>query len=501
MPFYPTSQADKALLKGEPEAVIARVFQRLYYDHTEPDKVVCLAQAHYGGLLVPKGLVPTLAVQEGLGIEGIDFPYHDVSGLDVEGIFAGFAARDPAFSYRDYQGKALRKLMQFQRGICAIPTGGGKTEVMIACALAVAGQAIYVTDKVDLLIQMRTRMLRRGIKAAEIGVARVTPAWWTKRIVLVSSQALTSLRKRHQERFRTLLGGAAMLCFDETHHMTGATWRAIADAAPTARMYGFTGTPFINSENPLEHVEDALLLSVLERVAFRVSTAYLRRQGYLAHPYVHYLHYPASGREGKSSHWPTIQQQCFVRHPHRNKVAVGILSELHRLGIKTLAFVSLLEHGRALLKLLYQAGIPAVMSSGDGTLTQVDEITGMLRTASGSTELVERLLAQGLNIVIGSTIYDEGVDIPALKAGVLLAGGKHPRRLMQRIGRNIRPVPGKANLCLIFDFQDKYHRVTERHYRQRQDAVIAEGYSLVGALPTMFTLARLLTSTENNDDG
>jgi superfamily II DNA or RNA helicase len=69
--------------------------------------------------------------------------------------------------------------------------------------------------------------------------------------------------------------------------------------------------------------------------------------------------------------------------------------------------------------------------------------------------------------VIASSIYDEGVDIPKLRELFLACGGKSAIKIIQRVGRLLRPHPDK-NYAIIHDFVDNdgkwlMRQSTERH--------------------------------------
>ena len=77
-----------------------------------------------------------------------------------------------------------------------------------------------------------------------------------------------------------------------------------------------------------------------------------------------------------------------------------------------------------------------------------------------------------VKILIGSTIADEGLDIPNLDVLILLNGGKSSTRAFQRIGRVLRlyknPETGEEKeRAIVFDFQD-YTPMLRRHSRRRE---------------------------------
>jgi superfamily II DNA or RNA helicase len=91
----------------------------------------------------------------------------------------------------------------------------------------------------------------------------------------------------------------------------------------------------------------------------------------------------------------------------------------------------------------------------------------------GENDQVERKkalndLATGkIDVLIGTTILDVGVDVPAVGLIVLAGGGKAEVALRQRIGRGLRAKKTGPNIALIVDFNDPFNNYTKQHAAQR----------------------------------
>jgi superfamily II DNA or RNA helicase len=57
-----------------------------------------------------------------------------------------------------------------------------------------------------------------------------------------------------------------------------------------------------------------------------------------------------------------------------------------------------------------------------------------------------------IRVLAATSLADEGLDVAALDAVVLAAPSSNPGRVQQRIGRALRPSPGKT--ARILDFVD-----------------------------------------------
>lgn len=73
-----------------------------------------------------------------------------------------------------------------------------------------------------------------------------------------------------------------------------------------------------------------------------------------------------------------------------------------------------------------------------------------------------------IDIIIASTILDEGFDAPLTEFLILAGGGKAEHRQVQRIGRGMRVADGKERLT-VFDFLDT-GKYLGKHSTQRAKA-------------------------------
>jgi superfamily II DNA or RNA helicase len=69
------------------------------------------------------------------------------------------------------------------------------------------------------------------------------------------------------------------------------------------------------------------------------------------------------------------------------------------------------------------------------------------------TKLIKQMKNGDLNIIIGTSLADEGLDIPILDTLILAGGGKSSVKALQRVGRILRLHQDKNN-PIVIDFND-----------------------------------------------
>lgn len=96
----------------------------------------------------------------------------------------------------------------------------------------------------------------------------------------------------------------------------------------------------------------------------------------------------------------------------------------------------------------------------------------------GENNAVERLQKlrelkeRKIDVLIGSTILDVGVDVPYVGMIALSNGGKVEVALRQRIGRGIRAKKQGHNICFVVDFDDQYNNHLINHAAQRRAIIV-----------------------------
>lgn len=140
--------------------------------------------------------------------------------------------------------------------------------------------------------------------------------------------------------------------------------------------------------------------------------------------------------------------EWIVHNEKRNNFIVEKVKELVDEGRLTLLLINRIEHGYVLMEELKKVGL--------------DEID--IRFVYGETKdrirqkAISEFRKGAFKVLIGSTIFDAGVNIPAI-AGVVIAGaGNSEITLIQKIGRGSRNVDFEEVLGYLPDFMKNQNR-------------------------------------------
>jgi len=417
----------------------------------------------------------------GLAIEnikknfGIDIPVVDMrkftpvdpgTAKDIEGCLA-------EKTLRDYQVSAVQTIFAKTRGIIQSPTGSGKT-VIAAGAVKIANTAgkkvLFLTHQKELLYQTHKSFVSSGIDS---GICGDSTKDLNHQTVIATVQTLFyGLEKKDKRTLRitrpanpeiiALLKSIDFLVIDEAHRGDAMSFQAICDECSNAYYrIGLTATPLMKGL-----FEDLALIGQTGEIIFRITIKDLVDRGLLAQPYIQFLRITTPLLK-QNLQYATAYKQGIVENEYRNLLIIDKGVGFARSGLTTLILVSKINHGKALLHMF---------SKFSGLKIQF--IHGSKDTETRDTAL-KALAEKRLDILISSTISDEGVDIPAVSAVILAGGMKSPIKLYQRIGRGMRPKED-GNWVLIVDFIDLTNKHLARHSKERFGLIREEpGFEIV----------------------
>jgi superfamily II DNA or RNA helicase len=378
---------------------------------------------------------------------------------------------------RPYQLEAVDRILDKSRGILWVPTGGGKTEIAAGLAKTLpAVNILFLVHKTQLMEQAAERYERRtGERAGRIGEGK----WSVERFTCATFQTLYQGLKRKEPRVLALLQYTEGVIVDECHTLPADSfWKVLSQCHRAYWRVGLSGTPLGRDDS-----KSLNAIALLGPVIYRIKPEVLQEAGVLAVPRIHLLKYQVPGEYQAKSDWHSTYARLVERDEGRNAVVLAAAKLAPK---PSLLFVKGIDHGKKLSKLLWKAGVKNEFVWGE-------------HSTEYRNALVRRLENGSLDMLVCSTVFNEGVDIPCLASCVIAAGGKSTIAAIQRVGRALRVAPGKSASVDIYDVfeegcgcaqvakewgtgtvgQHPGCKWLERHAKERKRSYETEGYTTV----------------------
>lgn len=410
----------------------------------------------------PTGLLPTIVKL---------FPKATIT--DLRGITPP-VLRSTQVPLRPYQWDAVNTAFRNQllgtwwpRGVIKVATGGGKTEIAAAMAEMAPVKTLFIVHRTQLVNQAIARFKKYGINAGRIAGGELD----IKKVTVATIQSLMNWRYKRKKELgpqdsMQIKGG--IICsylkeveqvFVDEAHLTAASldkgnmFTQALELMPNAYMrWGLTATPFMREE-----YHDWLLEGSTGKILYEISSRTLIDLGYLAEPKITMYKMRVTSLED----WKLDYDVCIVGNEERNKKIIECVQ--NRDG-PIMILVQRIAHGHLLEKLCAAAGVSIRFLWGD---VSVEDRENALEDLKDGT----------IKAVIGSTIWDEGLDVAEIRTLILAGGGKSKIKNLQRLGRGLRLSTGKKEVEVI-DFFEEGSPWLRRHAVQRLRLWTDEGFNV-----------------------
>jgi superfamily II DNA or RNA helicase len=380
----------------------------------------------------------------------------------------------------EYQPQIVETCIRKGRAVIEAATGSGKTIIVskIIQELGVTPFLFYVLTK-DLMRQAK-KMLEEsiiGLKVGTIGdgecdirdinvvtIQSVIYALYGKKYFennlkkIKESSGMDDLEFKefkkekliHIEKKKdiivNLIENAQGIYADEIHHYSSKMCQDVIKRSPKAYYrFGGSATP-LRSDNSYLFIE-----GLFGRKTSVITASSLIKMGYLMKPKIKFIRVP--GRSPLLMTWSNDRKYNINECDERNTCIIKTVKKLQEKNIKTLVLIQTISHGKYLEK-----HIPnSVFIHGSSSKKKREET-------------LEQLNKGEITTVIGSSIADEGLDIPSLSALFNCGGGKSPVRAKQRVGRVIRK---GSDYALVYDFIDR-GKWSKKHTEERMKLLKTE---------------------------
>lgn len=348
---------------------------------------------------------------------------------------------------REHQTRICEEAIKHDRGIIRAATGSGKTLCTALITAKINKPTIIYVIGLDLLDQFYKLFCKLfdepigyiGNGTCNIERINIASIWTIGAALKISDKVIDDdlgtekdLDENKRDKIIELLAKTKVHIFDESHVVTTNTISEIYKNIEAEYIYGFSGTPYRGDNS------DLLINGILGEQIINVSASELIKLNLLATPLIKFYSVP---KMKVSSTYSVAYKEYIVENDIRNNMIIKISKDLLEKKYTPLVLFKQIKHGEILFEAMENAGIKCAMLYGDDSLERRNEV----KTA---------LVSKEIDLILASVIFDIGLDLPELSALVLSGGGKSSIRGLQRIGRALRPVPGKK-FAAIVDFYDQ----------------------------------------------
>lgn len=447
----------KLFLKDIPEAVAERIMTELTLDNPKWLENLKMGRRNYkvqrhlklyskragGGLIVPRGFGLRLArICADLG-ESIDYDDQRRILPEVDFTFRG--------ELRPYQEEACQSMLRKRFGTLCAPTGAGKTVCGLALIARRRQPALIIVHTRDLAMQWVDRIEQfLDIPARDIGLIGSGKSRIGEQITVATVQSVYS-------RAKDLKQHIGHLVVDECHRAPSRTFTAAVSSFDSAYSLGLSATPYRRdglTQLIFWHLGDMLA---------NIDADRLRENGAILRPEFHIVDTAFTTARDATEEYPLIIADLTADPTRNTLIADTVGRELASGRGVGLVLSDRKEHCRTLCALVEERhGIAGALLTGDTPLPE-------------RKRLVEDIRAGRVRVVFATgQLIGEGFDASELSTLFLATPVKFEGRLIQYLGRILRPAPDKDR-PRVFDFVDSGVGVLDAAARSRSEVYARMG--------------------------
>jgi superfamily II DNA or RNA helicase len=346
---------------------------------------------------------------------------------------------------REDQNDVLDKVLQgiSPKGIIKAPTGMGKTIIQLAiCSVYRASKTLLLTHRTDIVAQTVEKAKELGLKGViQKGAGKKEKMEEDTRLVVSTIQTFARIMEKRVE---TNLFDVVIV--DEAHHVAKfeSQYGEVLSKVKAPVRLGFTAT--LPESLEAQFAMEGLIGPVIAEVSY----SEMIEADIIVKPEIRFLRSPFSQRLKDIRKYQDVYAEAIVANSDRNYlIATTALKHIEK-NEAVLIFVNEIQHGNYLQE-LFDGEVPFVQ----GSMPPEER----MRVKKG-------LINKSIFLVIATTAWKEGVDIPNLDVVILAAGGKTEIPVIQSIGRGLRRTKTKTK-AIIYDIFDPSSNYLISHFGER----------------------------------
>lgn len=340
---------------------------------------------------------------------------------------------------RPYQETAVTAVLAHSFGVLEASTGSGKTVMALAVIARRQQPTLVLVHTRELMQQWRQRIRQfLGIDAGQAGDGRID--------LQPVTVAIVNTARKHLD---TLVPRFGQLVVDECHRVPASLFTEVVAAFDCHSMLGLSATAFRREDGMTRLIH----ISMGDRV-HAVDGRMLEASGAVVRPELEQR--PTGFVRDFQGEYPRLIK-ALAEDSRRNRQIAADVASLVRQGHQgTVLVVSdRVAHCQALADLLTADGVAAAVLTGQSGPDQ-------------RLQVVEAVQAGRVPVLVATLqLIGEGFDCPGLSTLVLATPIRFEGRLLQVVGRIMRPAEGKK--ALVIDYVDVGIPVLRRSAAARRE--------------------------------
>jgi len=342
----------------------------------------------------------------------------------------------PEVMLRKHQEDAYTEIIKADNGYVRMPTSSGKTLTMINLAVKLKQKTLILMDKTSLVEQWVAEIQKfTGYSAGKI---HSKSKHLIKDITVATYQSVTE----------EIINQFSVVIVDEAHHAVAGKFKGLLMKYKGKHLYGCTATNLRSDGVPVSVIFGGKLYEIGESELVDNGTIMKPKYYQVLTPYT------VGYNENMS---PSEMYSLLLNNIERNKDIAHMAASLFYKGKTMLLLTQRIEHANVLSKMLQDLGV------------ENEIIFGGVKE-SRRQEIIQSIRDKDLRCLIGSTVADEGLDIPSLDTILLTSPAKFKGKMIQRVGRVVRTAVNKK-IAEIYDIADMNEGVFIGQFNSRWDAM------------------------------
>jgi superfamily II DNA or RNA helicase len=358
---------------------------------------------------------------------------------------------------RPYQREAVDALLAAKHGAISLPTGSGKSLVILTLAKELGLKTIIMTPSgaiTEQLYQDFKKYFGQKYVCKYGDGSKKTD----KTFVVATAQALTRIAPETKEWQN--LHKADVFISDESHTVPASTFEQVCMGIAANAPYRF----FVSATQIRSDGSELLLKGITGPIVYSKDFKDLVSEKYLAQPRFKIFRVPSNPLVPASSDPNTETRNQLYTNPNVNKLAAEICAKAVNLLNKQV--VIMVDEFKQFLALKAFMTVPFDFVHGGVSKDAKDYVPAEYWDCDREKSIKD--FNDGtIRVLIGTSAISTGVDLRPTGMIIMLTGGKSEVQVKQAIGRGTRLVEGKKDFWVI-DFDVAGSPTMDRHLKARQ---------------------------------